>query len=363
MYSQNTFNETMNQWVDTQKKIFSTWQETFTPNHVDENQNKINDTLNPMEFFNPLNKINKEFLENNLKSFGKNMPFEIFHKMTNSTDTYTQLYNFWQNFINNATMGDSDSITKFYSAWQKDYMNIFSETFVPFFPQSMQDSLKVSTDIFQTYFDTTKKFSFPWIENAATFQDLTLKGYFGDHDALLKYTKLFRDSYDKTFGKFFTAPIMGISREYFEKQINSMDSFTNYLNTQNEFYATIYSVGSETMEKIMTNYQDMIKNGNPPETFKEFYTYWWKENEEAYKTLFNTDDFSKLLSQLTEASISFKKNFDTLLEEQLQCLPIPTKTDMNSLYKTIYTLKREVRNLKTDIDTLTNELNSKEQHQ
>jgi len=361
MYSQNTFNEIMNQWVDTQKKIFTTFQETFTPNNVDEKQNEINDTSNPMEFFNPLNKINKDLLENNMKLFGKSTPFEIFNKMTNSTDAYYTLYNFWQNFISDATIGDSDSITKFYSQWQKQYMNIFSETFAPFFPQPMQDSLKVSTDIFKTYFNTTKNFSFPWTENAKTFQDLTVKGCLGDNDALLKYTKLFRDSYDKTFGKVFTAPIMGISRESFEKQINSMESFTNYLNTQNEFYATIYSVGSETMKKIMTNYQDMLKNGNSPETFKEFYTYWWKENEEAYKNLFNTDDFSKLLSQLTEASISFKKNFDTLLEEQLQCLPIPTKTDMNSLYKTIYNLKREVRSLKTEINTFTNELNSKEQ--
>lgn len=97
---------------------------------------------------------------------------------------------------------------------------------------------------------------------------------------------------------------------------------------------------------------EMLKNGTQPKTFKEFYEYWSKENENAYQKLFNTEDFSKLLAEVVDSSMVFKMRCDNLMEEYISFMPIPTKTEINSLYKTVYELKKELKSVKKELKEL-----------
>jgi predicted nucleic acid-binding Zn-ribbon protein len=115
------------------------------------------------------------------------------------------------------------------------------------------------------------------------------------------------------------------------------------------------------METIVQGYQRMGEDANQPKTFREFYQYWWTKNEDAYQNLFKTEEFSKLLGQVSEASFEFKKSFDQFLEQQLKLLPIPTKTDLDSLYKTVYELKKQVRAMAKKLSDLENKISSTEQ--
>jgi hypothetical protein len=62
--------------------------------------------------------------------------------------------------------------------------------------------------------------------------------------------------------------------------------------------------------------------------------------------LFSTEEYSKLQSKVLDASVNFKKEYDKLLEKQLEFLPFPSKSDMDGVYQTLDDLKREVRDLK-----------------
>ena len=44
-----------------------------------------------------------------------------------------------------------------------------------------------------------------------------------------------------------------------------------------------------------------------------------------------------------------KIDLDQVIEESLKWYPIPTNSDMDSLYKTVYELKKEVRTLRKHI--------------
>ena len=44
-----------------------------------------------------------------------------------------------------------------------------------------------------------------------------------------------------------------------------------------------------------------------------------------------------------------KKDLDKLIMDAFKNLPIPTNEDMDSLYKSVYDLKKEIRNLKREL--------------
>ncbi|MCT4618069.1 MAG: hypothetical protein N4A62_01620 [Marinisporobacter sp.] len=353
MCKQQSDNNFMNQYLEFQKKMFHTWQKSFMPNK----EGKGSDSLtgkNPMDFFN-------EWMQASSNAFSKNMSFIKDYypqgSMLGALEAYQNLYTFWNNLT---SINDKENLENFYANWQKEYTKILSNHFTNFLPDSAQKLLKSHMDTYEMCLNTTKSFSTPWVNSFNESQALLGRSFMGDTDAFLNYAKLWRENYEKTFGRFFDVPALGLGKESLENNLKYADAFITYINTTNEFFVTLYKVGTETMEKIMTQYQDMLKKGTQPKTFKEFYEYWWKENEAAYINLFRTDDFSKLLSQVVDAGLVLKQNMDNFFEEQLDFLPFPKMSDMKSLYKTVYDLKREIRGLNRQMSNLVKNKNTNE---
>ncbi len=96
------------------------------------------------------------------------------------------------------------------------------------------------------------------------------------------------------------------------------------------------------MQKVAARVGEMYK-GQASKTFKEFYTIWWTTNEETVNELFKSKEFSSLLGRVVDATMSHRKRLNDIMEEYLKTLPVPTRSEMNDLYKTLYQLKKVVR--------------------
>ncbi|MDR5658645.1 poly(R)-hydroxyalkanoic acid synthase subunit PhaE [Serpentinicella sp. ANB-PHB4] len=346
------------QVIDAQKKMFDFWQEGIMPKNNTEDdkvvvmQNVIGESMKPtVEVFKKWVEVANDTYSKNIKSFGDSTYQELINKMVNGVNVYQNLNTFWEDLRTKITTKESD-VVKFYSEWKEEYLKICSNNFIPCLPEPVQVFFKEPIDIYAMQTETNKKLLQPWIDSAQDQQDLLAKALTGDKDAYVEFTRLWNDNFGNTFGKLLNVPQMGISREYMQKQMDSLNALIKFLNNINEFSATMIKVNQETLENIVKDYQEKLADGTQPKTFKEFYTYWWTQNEAAYQNLFKTEDFSKLVGQLSDAGVNFKKNFDRLLEKQLEFLPFPTKTDMDSLYKTVNDLRREVRNLSKEVSTL-----------
>ncbi|WP_129596687.1 poly(R)-hydroxyalkanoic acid synthase subunit PhaE [Anaerophilus nitritogenes] len=341
MYFNENFTNMIGTWMDTQNKMLKSWQGT---SNKEDNKSKKNGYT---DYFKNWMEMNNDIFAHNMKLFGDISSENAFEKMMKGMDTYHKVYDFWKD-MSSMTSGQKN-IGDFLQYWKTDYMNNMADHFTTYLPESLQNILKDPLELYKTYVNTTEKFMEPWMENMKAFQESANKMYAGDQNGVLEYTKLWRENYEKTFGKIFNMPMMGMSKADYEEAMKGIDTWMKYMNTMNSFNGSIYQVGIETMENITKNYMELLQKGEQPKTFKEFYEYWWKENEKAYTALFNTDEFASLLGQLVDESMCFKKNFDKILEKRLEIFPIPTNTEMKSLYKTVYNLKKEVKELKKEL--------------
>jgi chaperonin cofactor prefoldin len=174
----------------------------------------------------------------------------------------------------------------------------------------------------------------------------------GDQSSYNEFVKLWQGTFTSSIGKMVNVSQLSMNRETLQTQMSSINAMITLINTLNEYIATLVKTSQDTLEKLIIDYRAMVIEGNNPKSYSEFYDYWWKQNEAAYLQLFGTPEFARLSGQLLEAGCNYKKNFDDLMERQLEFLPYPTKTDMDSLYKTVDTLKRDMRNIKKEFEGL-----------
>ncbi len=357
--------ETMNfveQCFDIQRKMFDFWQNSMTMaiNSKEKVEEKKDTPITNIfeESMKPTQEIIKKWFEvsndqysKNFKGFNPAYPQEIINKMLSGANIYQNLIRFWEDLNVNITGIESDPF-KFYTKWNEDYLKIVSNNFISYLPEQMQNFFKNPIDNYMMSTNTFHKFFNPWIEGTQDLQNLLAKSMTGDKTAYIEFNRLWNEKFSSTYGKILSMPQFSMNREQMQKQMRSLNALINFVNPMNEFVATMAKVNQETLVKIINDYQQMLIEGTNPKTYKEFYEYWWKQNEVAYQNLFGTAEFSKLITQVLDAGVNFKKDFDSLLENQLKFLPYPSRKDMDSVYKTLDDLKREVRSLKKEVVVL-----------
>ena len=82
-----------------------------------------------------------------------------------------------------------------------------------------------------------------------------------------------------------------------------------------------------------------------PEEFKDYYRRWLKVLEGHYMTLFKSPEYTRTMSHTLNALEDFTLAKQELLAEALEALPIPTHRDMDELYREVYLLKKQVKDL------------------
>ncbi len=349
----------MTAWLDSQKKMLDYWQETINPTEkVEEKAPSIfEESMKPFQdIMQKLVEVSSDLYSQSIRNMNDIFPQQqIVDRMLNGASLYQNLYKFWEDLNLNITGKDSDAL-KLITRWNEEYMKFVSNYFISSLPEPMNKFFNQALEIYNMSTSATGNFFKPWLDESQNMQSLLVKSMNGDQAAYIEFNRLWREKFASSYGKIFNIPEFSMNREQMQKQMRSMQALINFINVMNEFVATIVKVNQETLEKNIKDYQEMVAAGTNPKTFKEYYEYWWKQNEAAYLKLFGTTEFSKLLSQLLDAGVNYKKEFDDLLEKQLQFLPYPSKTDMDSVYKTLDTLKRDVRALKKEVKSLKEEL-------
>lgn len=345
----------MTVWLDTQKQIMDYWQEAINPKEKEEKKaaSIVDESIKPLQdLMQKWFEVTSELYSQSIANMNDFFPQQqIVDRMLNGTKLYQGLHKFWEDLNFNITGEDSDTL-QFVARWNEEYMKFVSNYFISVLPEPMNKFLNEALEICNMSQATADNFFKPWLDQSQNMQNLLVKSMGGDQAAYIEFTRLWRDNFAASYGKIFNIPEFSMNREQMQKQMRSIQALISFINILNEFVATLVKVNRETLENNIKDYQEMVMAGTNPKTFKEYYEYWWKQNEAAYIKLFGTTEFSRLLAQLLDAGVNYKKEFDDLLEKQLQFLPYPSKTDMDSVYKTLDTLKREVRALKKEVKSL-----------
>ena len=336
-----------------QKRMFEDWQKMFgymNPQNYYK-QNPYDVWLNMMNMYNPF-EASKFMPEFNL---------EVFEKMMNSQKLYLGAYEGWKIFNENVIKPGNNIYKENVEQMVEQFNKIFLNNLLPLMPKEIQGLMTDTQSYFNTYFKSLENFLGPWSSAYQNIADITMESIFDDpmklSDTLIQWKK----AYDQTFGILVKSPVVGSAREMLEQNNKAIDAMIEMLVSVSEFMTKSSTVGYKYSKDAFTDYIKSLEKGEGVKTFKEFYDMWSKHVENAMETYFYTDEFSKLIAKTADSAMIFKIEYNKLVEKALADLPIVTISQVDNVYKKVYDLRRELRNLQKEMEDLKNSTNNKQE--
>ncbi len=182
----------------------------------------------------------------------------------------------------------------------------------------------------------------------------------GDPDALRKTYAGFLDAYETTFGRFLSAPSVGLTRESSEKLTKSFDAWVEMNRAALDFQTVIADEGANAVEALMRKLVDMGERGERIKTLRQFFDLWADTVDGVYYDLFGSESFAALQGRFVNASMEYRKRQNDLLDEAMASAGLPGRKEIDQVHRHLYDLRIELRFLKREVRALRRDLAAEE---
>jgi len=154
--------------------------------------------------------------------------------------------------------------------------------------------------------------------------------------------KAWTEIYGQNFRQLLSLPQLGLTRVYQEKLTQATGAFSLFQEAMAEFLQVLYLPVETSLEVMKARLEELGREGNLSDDFKDYYDMWIKILEGHYMTLLKAPGYLDSLGNILIASGNFKVARQELLDDILKTLQIPTYKDLDELGKEIYRLKKKV---------------------
>jgi class III poly(R)-hydroxyalkanoic acid synthase PhaE subunit len=161
-----------------------------------------------------------------------------------------------------------------------------------------------------------------------------------------EFFDLWLKTYESTYGRLLEMPALGPTREKSEKLMKVFSSFVNLYAAGMDSSINFQSVFMEAMRRMHEKISTEMEGEISPEKYKDFYRAWIETYSETFKEFLESGHFASDNGRFMSYFMEFQKRNREMLEENyLKPMNLPTKAELDDVYKELYSLKRTVREL------------------
>ncbi|MGA9755481.1 MAG: poly(R)-hydroxyalkanoic acid synthase subunit PhaE [Desulfobaccales bacterium] len=151
--------------------------------------------------------------------------------------------------------------------------------------------------------------------------------------------KICHEIYEDNFSQLLDLPHLRLTGLPQERINRAMDKFNQFQAAMAEFIYLLFRPVKKSL-RAMRGVGGDGREENPPEDFKEYYKGWLRILEGHYMTLFQSVEYTRTLSQTLNALEDFTLAKQELLADALEALSLPSRRDLDELYREMYLLKK-----------------------
>jgi polyhydroxyalkanoate synthase subunit PhaE len=154
--------------------------------------------------------------------------------------------------------------------------------------------------------------------------------------------KICHEIYEDNFSRLLDLPHLRLTGLPRERLNRAMDKFNQFQVTMAEFIHLLFL----PVKKSLRAMRSLEENGRDEpllEDFRKYYKAWLRILEGHYMTLFQSVEYTRTLSQTLNALEDFTLSKQELLAEALEALSLPSRRDLDELYREMYLLKKRTK--------------------
>ncbi len=285
-----------------------------------------------------------------VKTMPNSLNKDAFKNIFESNQTYLKLQEFWQPAFNAWKGGDfsAEAYKNYFNAeaYKKVSEQLFGNNFNSANTKEVFDaSIKNIQDFFANNNHLGKEYYAQMQNIAKEFPQFIG----GDFARLSSFYQNMNNVFGKTFEPILKLVAPGKEKENVEANIALLDKISEYSVKQAELQYQLYTTSQKAVESAAKTAFEKFGALKPTEaqSFTEFYNEWVKINETLFAELFASDEFSKAKGDVLNIGMDVKKHFEKQFESAYSAYPIVFRSEVEELNKTIYDLKKQIKNLET----------------
>lgn len=240
------------------------------------------------------------------------LPKETFELFIRSVDIYMKLHRAWLTASDLSSKGKTES-KELYESLAKNFKDVYDNIFEIFFrPMRIIEGIPLWSSV--TFIGM-----YEWFKPFKTMISLYPK------DVLQLFSKI-------------------------------VDSYRDFLSAQREYYNRFYKAWLEASEKLARQFAEKIVDLQKDQGLMDFWSFYdlWQETlAKTYIELLSLPDMVSVQSKLINSIMDLTKYWREMLEaivSAFPAFPLPTKSEMDYVYKSLYLLRKEIDNISKKIE-------------
>lgn len=145
-----------------------------------------------------------------------------------------------------------------------------------------------------------------------------------------------------------------VTPNQYTKSMTEWSDISNRIMVYNiknaELQYMIYTQGNKVMDALVENIAAKMQNGEEVKDMMALYQEWLNISDKVFVSLFESDEYSKLMAEVSAMQLKLRKDVEGQMEKLMVGIPVATRSEMDEMYKTIYDLKKQVRQLEKMLD-------------
>ena len=377
----------------TNSNPFAGWQQMWNMNNAPANpfanwQNQWNNMGNPMNnWMGNMNANNWMNQAQQMNPFNQDTFKKANENMTNMFSQYyatmNDAFSNWQKNFNSDTAKDAfknmsgsvEGFTKFAEMWMpmlksmqdksfnmesyKQYMNPelykdLMDKFFGFMPESNRQFMHNMTGMMN---DGMKQMNQHTMNNYSQMRDAMGKmgnGSQAFNDMYSGYNNWYAKMNEAfaPFNKMVTPTQQTKAMQEWSEIANRIAQY-NMKNAQ--LQQMIYNQGTKVMDKLAENIAKKIQDGTEVNSMLGLYQEWLNISDKVFVSLFESSEYSELMAEVGAMQMRLRGDIELQTEKMLKDIPVATRSQLDEVYKSIYDLKKELREMAKNMNAATEE--------
>lgn len=144
-------------------------------------------------------------------------------------------------------------------------------------------------------------------------------------------------------------PSVGVTREHQVKVLRTFDAFVDLRKVLFKYNKMTIGGLNKAVETVMETLVEKGKKGEKISSVRELNRLWLDSADKVFTEMYASGEYLKVQAELSKTGMTFRILQHELVEVMLKNMNLPTRSELDDAYKTLYELRKEVKALKKTV--------------